>query len=321
MSKPSTREPLVAPSATVDDAAPAEADRDAAMIARLGLSSEGLHAVHDLMQERNLSFPEAAVRLGFATQGDIIEALADAAPEKPTSGESAGLIENAIRKIAMNRQVIVRQGDTVKIGPPLLHALDADNPRSEKIRVLRTELLLLSTASSDANIIALLSASASEGRSQLAAELAISFSQLGRRTLLVDADLRKPAQHVLFGASNLTGLADAISRNQKPLFHPVEALPHLSLLTSGVVASNPLELLSDGRFQKTVQDWRRSFDFVVLDTPPVHSYADGLAIATLAGRVLLVSRGQHTTFKSTSEMLRRLATTQSQILGGVINHF
>jgi receptor protein-tyrosine kinase len=273
------------------------------------------------MQERNLSFPEAAVRLGFATQGDIIEALADAAPKKPASGESAGLIENAIRKIAMNRQVIVRQGDTVKIGPQLLHALDVDNPRSEKIRVLRTELLLLSTASSDANIIALLSASASEGRSQLAAELAISFSQLGRRTLLVDADLRKPAQHVLFSASNLTGLADAISRNQKPLFHPVEALPHLSLLTSGVVTSNPLELLSDGRFQKMIQDWRRSFDFVVLDTPPVHSYADGLAIATLAGRVLLVSRGQHTTFKSTSEMLRRLATTQSQILGGVINHF
>src|SRR5579862_1465128 len=124
MSKPSTREPFVAPSATVDDAAPAQADSDAAMIARLGLSSETLHAVHDLMQERNLSFPEAAVRLGFATQGDIIEALADTAPEKAASGESAGLIENAIRKIAMNRQVIVRQGDIVKIGPQLLHALD-----------------------------------------------------------------------------------------------------------------------------------------------------------------------------------------------------
>jgi len=116
-------------------------------------------------------------------------------------------------------------------------------------------------------------------------------------------------------------LADAISRNQKPLFHPVDRLPHLSLLTSGIVTSNPLELLSDGRFQKMIQDWRRSFEFVLLDTPPVHKYADSLAIATLAGRVLLVSRAQRTTFRSTSEMLRRLATTQSQILGGVINHF
>jgi capsular exopolysaccharide synthesis family protein len=311
----------MASDASTIDAAPAQADMDAAMIARLGLSSEALHAIYELMQDRKLSLPEAAVRLGFATQVDAAEALADAAPKKPASGETAGLIENAIRKIAANRQVIVRQGDTVKIGPSLVHTLDADNPRSEKIRALRTELLLLSTVSSDANIIALLSPSASEGRSQLAAELAISFSQLGRRTLLVDADLRKPSQHVLFGSSNITGLADAISRNQKPVFHRVDALPHLSLLTSGILTSNPLELLSDGRFQKMIQDWRKTLDFVVLDTPPVQGYADGLAIATLAGRVLLVSRGQHTTFKDTGEMLRRLATTQSQILGGVINHF
>lgn len=319
MSKPSTQS-LVEAGATLVDRAPKE-DVDTAVIARLGLSAEALHAAYELMQEGNLSFPEAAVRLGYATQGDFVEALAEGAPSKPASGEGAGLIENAIRKIAANRQVVVVQGDTVKIGPSLVHALNADNPRSEKIRALRTELLLLSTASSDANIIALLSASASEGRSQLAAELAISFSQLGRRTLLVDGDLRKPAQHILFGSSNITGLADAISRNQKPLFHPVDKLPHLSLLTSGVVTSNPLELLSDGRFQKMIQDWRKAFDFVLIDTPPVHSYADGLAIATLAGRVVLVSRGQRTTFKSTSEMLRRLATTQSQILGGVINHF
>jgi len=321
MSTPSTREPFVASNATQDETAPAHADLNEAMIARLGLSSETLHAVSELMQERNLSFSEAAVRLGFATQIDVAEALAEVAPAKPAGEQAAGLIENAIRKIAENRQVIVRQGPTVKIGPPLVHALDADNPRSEKIRALRTEILLLSNASSSANIIALLSPGASEGRSQLAAELAISFSQLGRRTLLVDADLRKPAQHVLFGSLNTTGLADAISRNQKPLFHPVESLPHLSLLTSGVVTSNPLELFSDAQFQKMIHDWRKSFDFVLLDTPPVESYADSLAIATLAGRVLLVSRAQRTTFRSTSDMLRRLATTQSHILGGVINHF
>src|ERR1700720_4775820 len=136
MSKPSTREPLVASSATLADTAPLQADVDAAVIARLGLSTESLHAIYDLMQDRNLSFPEATVWLGFATQGDVAEAIADAAPKKPASDEAAGLIENAIRKISANRQVILRQGDTVQIGPSLAHALNADNPRSEKIRAL-----------------------------------------------------------------------------------------------------------------------------------------------------------------------------------------
>jgi Mrp family chromosome partitioning ATPase len=126
---------------------------------------------------------------------------------------------------------------------------------------------------------------------------------------------------VLFGSSNLIGLADAISRNQKPLFHPVDGLPQLSLLTSGSIPPNPLELLSDGRFERLLQDWRKTYEFVVLDTPPVHSYADGLAIATLAGRVIVLSRGQHTSFNETRDLMRRLATTQSQILGAVINYF
>jgi Mrp family chromosome partitioning ATPase len=58
-----------------------------------------------------------------------------------------------------------------------------------------------------------------------------------------------------------------------------------------------------------------------LDTPPVRSYADGLAVATLAGKVLVISRGQRTSFKDTRDLLRRLGTTQSQILGAVINYF
>jgi receptor protein-tyrosine kinase len=209
----------------------------------------------------------------------------------------------------------------VKPGPELRLALGVDNAHSEKIRALRTELLLLSATTVRANPIALLSASPQEGRSQLSAELAISFSQLGRRTLLVDADLRRPKQHLLFGSSNSLGLVEAISRNQKASLHPVDGLPFLSLLTSGTPAANPLELLSDGHFAKLMLDWCKSFEFLVIDTPPVQRYADGLAVARLAGRVMLLSRAKHTSFKDTRDLLRRLSTTQSQILGAVINHF
>ena len=95
----------------------------------------------------------------------------------------------------------------------------------------------------------------------------------------------------------------------------------MHLLTAGEIPPNPLELLSDGRFEKLMADWRNNYEFLVLDTPPVSQCADGLAIATLAGRVLVLSRAQHTPYKNTREMLRRLATTQSRILGAVMNHF
>jgi protein-tyrosine kinase len=294
----------------------ADVDLKTALLARFKLSPEKTKAVQDLMSHESLNFADAALRLGFVTQEQIDDILIWAKHRQ--TAESGGLIETAIRKISDNRQVVLAQGEMVRPGRQLILAHDADNPRSEKIRALRTELLLLSEASSGANTIALLSACAGEGRSQLAAELAISFSQLGRRTLLVDADLRQPKQHILFGSTNENGLAEAISRNQKAWFHPVNGLPQLSLLTSGSTPPNPLELLSDGRFSRILQDWRKAFEFVILDTPPVKDYADGLAIATLAGRVIVLGRGQHTSFSETRELLRRLASTQSQILGAVM---
>jgi receptor protein-tyrosine kinase len=307
------------PAAGSDEDPGSDSDFNEVLSKRFSLSSESTQEIYDLMRTANLSFTEAAVRLGLMTREQIDDSQAASQPKKDS--KEAGLIETAIRRIASDRQLVLRQGEKVKPGPQLILAHDADNPRSEKIRALRTELLLLSETSTGAHMIALLSACPGEGRSQLAAELAICFSQLGRRALLVDADLRRPKQHLLFGSTNETGLADAIARNQNPLFHPVEGLPQLSLLTSGSMPPNPLELLSDGRFRRLLEDWRKSYEFVVLDTPPIRNYADGLAIATLAERVLVLSRAQHTSFKDTRALLRRLASTRSQVVGAVINHF
>jgi len=88
---------------------------------------------------------------------------------------------------------------------------------------LRTELLLLHEGGRGANMLAVLGSDPGEGRSQLCGELAISFAQLGRRTLLVDADMRKPQQHVLFGSTNQHGLSQAIAHNEKPTSTPSPA--------------------------------------------------------------------------------------------------
>jgi receptor protein-tyrosine kinase len=203
----------------------------------------------------------------------------------------------------------------------LLLAHHPYDPHSEQIRMLRTELMLRHEASTSANIVAVVSPCPAEGRSQLAAELAIAFAQLGRPTLLVDADLRNPQQHALFNADNTVGLSQALMHGDRPHFHAVSGLPALFLLTAGPRPPNPLELLSDRRFESLVDEWRQSFQFVVVDTPPVRQCADALAVATIIGRVLSLSRAKRTPYKDTRDMLRRLAATQSRILGAVINHF
>ena len=195
------------------------------------------------------------------------------------------------------------------------------HPRGEQVRMLRTELLLRHETSDNANVVAVLSPCPGEGRSQLAAELAITFAQLGRPTLLVDAELRNPQQHILFNADNMHGLSRALEHEQQPQLQAVAGLPALFLLTAGPRAATPLELLSDRCFEGLVGQWRQNFQFVVLDTPPVRQYADGLAVATIVGRVLSLSRAMHTPYKDTRDMMRRLAATQSRILGAVINHF
>ena len=207
-----------------------------------------------------------------------------------------------------------------KPSPQLRMAHNPDDPRCERIRALRTELLLRRREVERAEFVVLLSPCSGEGRSQLAAELAIAFSQLGR-TLLVDADMRHPIQHALFGADNRDGLSRAIAGNRTPCLHAVEGLPELFLLTAGPAPINPLELVLNNFFAWLIEAWRRDYEFVVMDTAPVQHYSDGLAIANLAGSVLALSRAQHTPYRETRDMLRRLATTQAQVLGAVISHF
>ncbi len=205
--------------------------------------------------------------------------------------------------------------------PRLAAASDSLDPRCEKIRALRTELLLRGEPGERAEVIALLSPGTGDGRSQLAAELAIAFAQLDRPTLLVDADLRHPSQHLLFAADNKSGLSQALAHGSTPCFQLVDGLRHLSLLTAGPASDNAPELLLNRRFAVLVAEWRESFDFVVVDTAPVTEYSDGLAVASAIRRVLVLSRARHTPYKESRDMLRRLAAIRSQVVGAVINHF
>lgn len=212
--------------------------------------------------------------------------------------------------------------EVVEAAREVLMAHDPLHARCETVRALRTELLLRRASAPDrSDSVALMSPCAGEGRSLLAADLAIAFAQTGQPTLLVDADLRRPRQHVLFPVANLRGLSQAIEFGTAPQLYGVYDVPTLSVLTSGNALRNPLELLSSHRFAAMVENWRRQYAFIVFDTAPVGEFADGLAVASLVGRVLTLSRAHHTPFQDMQAMLRRLAATRAQILGAVINHF
>jgi len=303
----------------MNEGAQDEKELRAELVAYCRLDAQAVGKIFELMQNSDLRFSDAAVQLGLVSHGDVEAAMARTQANQ--APRESGLIETAIRRISSDRRIVLKHGEIVAPSSRLILAHDADNPRSERLRALRTELLLLNEGTRGANVVAIVSPGSGEGRSQLSAELAIAFAQLGRRTLLVDADLRNPQQHVFFGATNEHGLTKVITNFEKPIYHPVLGLPQMHLLTAGPTPSNPLELLSDGRFEKLVTEWRNAYEFLVLDTPPLSKCADGIAVATLAGRVLLLSRAQHTTYASTRDMLRRLATSQARILGAVLNHF
>lgn len=294
-------------------------DFDAAFVTSTGLSEDALQAIRDAMNASGLTFVEAALHLGLLTQDDIEKAFTLALS---STGSQPGIVESALRRVSLSRQIVLRQGTEVEAQKELAPLLDPLNPRGEQLRALRTQLLLLFEPSRHATMIAVVSPCSGEGRSQLAAELALTFAQLGKRTLLIDADLRRPKLQSLFACHEESGLADAIAEDSTPSLHPVKGFPSLRFLAAGKIAqANPLELLSDNRFARMMEDWRRNQTFVVIDTPPLSEYPDAQAVATLAGNVLVLSRTEHTPFKSMRELMRRLAMTQSRVLGAVVNHF
>lgn len=283
------------------------------------VSQESLRQINDLVTNLHIRFSDAALQSGVVSQQELDDALEWIRQRSIRRGP--GLIQEVLRRTAGKRDPILWERDQLEPSAQIILAHQPDHPHSETVRSLRTELLLRCKGWRGAGVIALLSPCHGEGRSQLAAELAIAFGQLERRTLLVDADLRNPSQHRLFGSDNDIGLAQALTSGGPHHFHGVKGLPEMALMTSGDLPQNPLELLSGRGFERALGEWRRRFEFMIFDTPPTTRFSDALAVAAAAGNVLVVGRAAATRFSELNEIRRHLSSTQSRILGAVINSF
>ena len=296
-----------------------ERDLAVAIINQLNLSADTVQKIRESMQQTGISFTDAAIALGLMTTEQLHDIIV---AQQRSERDNVSMVESAMRKMSLRRSFVATepQGHAAA-SKRLIIAHDAYSPRSEKIRGLRTELQLRFGTTTQGTIFAIVSAGPSEGRSQLAAELAIAFAQLDRRTLLVDMDFRSPQQHLLYSANNDAGLSQAISGDGDPYIFAVEGFPKLNVMTTGPLPKNPLEVLSAPTLENLIKGWRANYDYIICDTPPVTPYADALAISRLVSRVLLVTRAQHTQHADVREMLRRLTATNTEILGSVINNF
>ncbi len=165
-----------------------------------------------------------------------------------------------------------------------------NSPYTEALRALRTALLL-AKSSTPPQLLQVTSSVAGEGKSVLSANLAAVLAQGGKRVLLVDADLRKPTLADRMGLHSATGLSQFLTDDHL-LEDIVElpSLPRMHMLTSGPIPPYPAELLGSARMEEATARWRDSYDFVVLDSPPVLLVTDPVVLASLADATLLVAR-------------------------------
>lgn len=281
--------------------APARGERSigALLLEEGKLTPREVDRVLERQRADKVRFGEAAVRLGYVTSEDV--------------------------RFALARQYDMPHFTPSSEGPSreLVAAFAPFHPRAEEMRALRTQLLIRwYNPEQGRKSLVVASPEAAEGRSYVAANLAIVFSQLGARTLLVDADLRNPRQHRIFGLPESQGLSTLLAgRAEHKATFPVPGMNRLSVLPAGPMPPNPQELLSRTVFAAFMKDLQAIYDVVIVDTPPSRHFADAQNVAFRAGDAIVVARKNHTAVASTSKTIRELAGTGARVVGTVVNEY
>ncbi|GMK46686.1 tyrosine-protein kinase YwqD [Paenibacillus glycanilyticus] len=202
----------------------------------------------------------------------------------------------------------------------LVAHVNSSSSLSEAYRTLRTNIMF-SGIDDPVRTIMLTSASPGEGKTTTVANLAVTFAHEGKKTLLVDADLRKPSVHIMFKKSNRSGLTDALFKENpwQEIVHETE-IEHLHLLTAGIIPPNPSEILSSRRMSELVEEWRVHYDVILFDTPPLLAVADGMILSALCDGVILVIKSGKTKFTSARKVLSQLEFAKARVLGTVLNN-
>lgn len=252
-----------------------------------------------LQKQQGIRFGDAAKALGLITDSDIQAALSHQF-DFPILGDSDNYFS-----------------------ADLIAAYQPFSAQVEALRTVRWQLMLHWLAKGKAcKTLAIVSPSRREGRSNIAANLAIVFSQLGERTLLIDGDLRQPSQHTLFKLNSGYGLADVLAGRAECLsvVTKIPAFRDLSILPAGTIPPNPAELLSRG-LKTCLQELAAKFDVILIDTSSAELGMDGRIIAANCGDVLVVARKNATKLDKVQLLKEALQSSGCDCVGSVLTDF
>lgn len=251
-----------------------------------------------LQKQTGARFGEAAVQLGLVGEEEVLLALAEQYDyPRLRSGES-------------------------RVSEEIVAAYQPHLPQAESLRALRTQLSMrwFTGDRSGNRVLAIVGMERRAGRSYLAANLAVAFSQLGERTLLLDADMRHGRQHQIFQAENDRGLSTYLAgRSKSANVLRVDDIAGLSILTAGPLPPNPQELLGREDFPRLLNELANTFSVIIIDTPAATEYADAQRIAACAGGSAIVARQDVSRISEVSWLRHSLGEIGVAVVGAVLN--
>lgn len=262
------------------------------------ISPQDAEQILRLQKAENLRFGDAAIKLGLVSEADIRQALAKQFDYPYLAPGAGGLSDELIAAYS-----------------PFANEM-------ENLRSLRSQLMLR-WFNGGRKALAFIGARPGEGVTNLVANLAVVFSQLGERTLLIDANLRDARQHRMFNLGNRAGLADVLAgrADRTAAIVRVPGLVELSVLPSGNPPPNPAELLGGSAMSSLLAELGRGYDVVLIDTTPASGAADFQSVAGHCGGAVLVARQNRTRVADLTKSADMLAAAGVSIVGSVLTQF
>ncbi|AIY72893.1 capsular exopolysaccharide family domain protein (plasmid) [Bacillus cereus] len=197
---------------------------------------------------------------------------------------------------------------------------DPQSPISEQYRIVRTNISFLCINNTIRSLI-VTSPEAGEGKSTTAVNLAVVFSQQGKRVLFVNADLRKQQKNSMLEITDNIGLTDILTGEVSLTYAVKESnIENLYLLNSGYPSQNPSELLGSARMEEFLQEAYQKYDMIIFDTPPMLTVSDSQVMANQCDGIILVVDSGKTKIESAVKTKKLLQTVKGKLLGVVLNN-